>query len=61
MAVDSAGRVLELGGVRYLNPADQVFEEMLEGWRNQQLSPESSLLHYRAAPCAGAPISGLGQ
>ena len=38
MAVDDAGRVLELAGVRYLNPADQVFEEMLEGWRNQQLS-----------------------
>lgn len=38
MAVDDAGRVLELAGVRYLNPADQVFDEMLEGWRNQQLS-----------------------
>jgi hypothetical protein len=38
VAVDDVGRVIELAGVRYLNPADQVFDEMLEGWRNQQLS-----------------------
>jgi integrase/recombinase XerD len=38
VAVDDVGRVIELAGVRYLNPADQIFDEMLEGWRNQQLS-----------------------
>ena len=32
MAVDDFGRVIALGGVRYLNPADQVLEEMLTGW-----------------------------
>ena len=38
MAVDKAGRHIELVGVRYLNPTDQVLEEMLTGWRYQQLS-----------------------
>jgi integrase/recombinase XerD len=38
MAVDGAGRVVELQHVRYLRPEDQVFEDMLTGWRNQQLS-----------------------
>ena len=38
MAVDSAGRVLEFGDVRFLHPEDQVFAQMLTGWRNQQLS-----------------------
>ena len=43
MAVDDFGRVIALGGVRYLNPADQVLEEMLTGWRRQQLSRDLSL------------------
>lgn len=38
MAVDDLGRVTPLGGVRYLNAADQVLEDMLTGWRRQQLS-----------------------
>ena len=37
MAVDQAGRHVELVGVRYLNPVDQVMDEMLTGWRYQQL------------------------
>ncbi len=43
VAVDDLGRVIALGGVRYLNPADQVLEEMLTGWRRQQLSRNLSL------------------
>ncbi|WP_307422526.1 phage integrase N-terminal SAM-like domain-containing protein [Pseudarthrobacter defluvii] len=38
VAVDSAGRVLDFGAVRYLHPEDHVFTQMLTGWRNQQLS-----------------------
>jgi len=38
MAVDKAGRHVQLVGVRYINPHDQVMAEMLTGWRNQQLS-----------------------
>lgn len=38
MAVDDVGRVTALGGVRYLDAADQMLEEMLTGWRRQQLS-----------------------
>jgi integrase/recombinase XerD len=38
MAVDSAGRVLDFGAVRFLHPEDVVFTQMLTGWRNQQLS-----------------------
>lgn len=38
MAVDDLGRVVPLGAVRYLNPADQVLEEMFTGWRRQQLA-----------------------
>ncbi len=38
MAVDEVGRFIELPAVRFLNPADQVIDEMLTGWRNQQLS-----------------------
>ncbi|WP_286132741.1 hypothetical protein [Arthrobacter sp. OY3WO11] len=38
MAVDSAGRVLDFGAVRFLHPEDHVFTQMLTGWRNQQLS-----------------------
>lgn len=37
VAVDQAGRYVELVGVCYLNPADQVMDEMLTGWRYQQL------------------------
>jgi integrase len=38
VAVDSAGRVLDFGAVRFLHPEDHVFAQMLDGWRNQQLS-----------------------
>jgi hypothetical protein len=38
MAVDKAGRHVQLVSVQYLNPHDQVMDEMLAGWRNQQLS-----------------------
>tara|TARA_R100000935_G_C2835981_1_gene168117 strand:- start:204 stop:761 length:558 start_codon:yes stop_codon:yes gene_type:complete len=38
VAVDSAGRVLDFGAVRFLHPEDVVFTQMLTGWRNQQLS-----------------------
>jgi integrase/recombinase XerD len=38
VAVDSAGRVRDLGAVRFLHPEDHVFTQMLTGWRNQQLS-----------------------
>jgi site-specific recombinase XerD len=38
MTVDGFGKVLELTAVQYLHPQDQVFEDMLTGWRNQQLS-----------------------
>jgi len=38
VAVDSAGRVLDFGAVRFLHPEDHVFTQMLTGWRNQQLS-----------------------
>jgi hypothetical protein len=32
---DDLVRVMSLGGVRYLNAADQVLEDMLTGWRRQ--------------------------
>lgn len=35
VAVDSAGCVLEFGDVRFLHPEDQVFTQVLTGWRNQ--------------------------
>lgn len=38
MAVDSSGRALGLGPVRHLRPDEAVLEEMLTGWRNQQLA-----------------------
>jgi integrase/recombinase XerD len=38
VAVDDLGRVTPLDGGRYLNAADQVLEDMLTGWRRQQLS-----------------------
>jgi integrase/recombinase XerD len=38
VAVDSAGRVLDFGAVRFLHPEDHVFTQMITGWRNQQLS-----------------------
>lgn len=38
MAVDSSGRALGLGLVRHLRPDEAVLEEMLTGWRNQQLA-----------------------
>jgi integrase/recombinase XerD len=38
VAVDDLGRVIPLVAVRYLNPADQVLEEMFAGWRRQQLA-----------------------
>lgn len=38
MTVDDAGRLVLVPGVRYLSNQDAVFAEMLDGWRNQQLS-----------------------
>jgi hypothetical protein len=38
MAVDGSGRVRLLGGVQLLHPEQQTFDDMLDGWRNQQLS-----------------------
>ena len=38
MTVDESGRLVILPGVRHLNSQDAVFVEMLDGWRNQQLS-----------------------
>lgn len=38
MALDDVGRVLDLGAVRFLNPADRVLEMMFDGWRRQQLA-----------------------
>ncbi|MHA7288014.1 tyrosine-type recombinase/integrase [Arthrobacter sp. MDT3-44] len=43
MTVDSAGRVLSLGDVQFLHPEDRVFDQMLGGWRNQQLSRNLAL------------------
>lgn len=37
MAVDSSGRVTLVRSTRWLHPEDQAVEEMLAGWRNQQL------------------------
>ncbi len=44
MPVDDVGRVIAFGKVRYLNLADQVLEEMLAGWRRQQLSRNLSFV-----------------
>lgn len=38
MAIDKAGRVSLTPTTRWLHPEDQAVEEMLSGWRNQQLS-----------------------
>ncbi len=38
VAVDEVGRVHLVGAVALLYPEAQVVEEMLQGWRNQQLS-----------------------
>tara|TARA_R100000935_G_scaffold54393_1_gene83159 strand:- start:486 stop:1592 length:1107 start_codon:yes stop_codon:yes gene_type:complete len=38
MAVDGSGRVLQVGSVQLLHPEEQTLEDMLAGWRNQQLS-----------------------
>lgn len=38
MAIDEVGRVHLVGSVRPLHPEEQTVAEMLEGWRNQQLS-----------------------
>lgn len=38
MAVDDVGRVFLVGSVPLLHPEQQTVEEMLQGWRNQQLS-----------------------
>ena len=37
MPVDKSGRVYVVGSVPLLHPEAQTVEEMLEGWRNQQL------------------------
>jgi integrase/recombinase XerD len=38
VAVDDVGRAVRSRQLRYLNPADQVLEDMFTGWRRQQLS-----------------------
>ena len=38
MAVDDVGRAYLIGSVRSLHPEEQTVTEMLQGWRNQQLS-----------------------
>lgn len=38
MAVDGLGRVVRVPAVRALRPEEQAVEDMLVGWRNQQLS-----------------------
>lgn len=38
MTVDEVGRVRLVGSVPLLHPEQQTVEEMLDGWRNQQLS-----------------------
>ena len=38
MPVDKSGRVYVVGSVPLLHPEAQTVDEMLEGWRNQQLS-----------------------
>jgi len=43
VAVDDVCRVIELPGVRHLQAADQVLEEMLSGWRRQQLARNLAL------------------
>jgi len=43
VAIDKLGRVVPLDRVRYLNPADQVLDEMFTGWRRQQLSRNLAL------------------
>ena len=38
MAVDEVGRVRLVRSARLLHPEEQAVQEMLAGWRNQQLS-----------------------
>ena len=38
MRIDELGRVSTADGLRLLHPQDQVWEQMLTGWRHQQLS-----------------------
>ena len=38
MAVDDVGRAYLVDAVRPLHPEEQTVAEMLQGWRNQQLS-----------------------
>lgn len=38
MAVDAVGRYVDVAGLQALRPDEHVFGEMLDGWRNQQLS-----------------------
>jgi integrase/recombinase XerD len=37
LPVDNSGRVYVVGSVPVLHPEAQTVDEMLEGWRNQQL------------------------
>ena len=43
MGVDGLGRVVKVPGVRALRPEEQAVEDMLAGWRSQQLSRALSL------------------
>jgi hypothetical protein len=66
VAVDDLGRVTPLGGIRYLNAADQVPEDMLTGWRRQQLSrnlgldtidgPDACLANRTPSPTGSRPF-----
>lgn len=38
LQIDNAGRVKLIGGTRLLRPEQHVLRDMLDGWRNQQLS-----------------------
>ena len=39
LPVDKSGRVFLVGSVSLLHPEVQTVDEMLDGWRNQQLCP----------------------
>ena len=48
VGVDAVGRVVSVPDVRALRPDQQFLEEMLSGWRNQQLSRSLSLVTIAA-------------
>jgi hypothetical protein len=60
VAVDNDGRVLRLGSVRHLRPDEGVFEEMLTGWRNQQLSRNLVIIDPTSEPDEFADVIEAG-